>query len=144
MTNVIVHEWGYINTNQGRSSAEVLSHSIFSWSTFQPSCIWWLFQWDWNSQVQPQLASEGFTTWESREFSKKKVILHKSFISPSFPRCQLCVWVVALLPVLCLFHCGGVSPTISMPCCWSCALSKAFSFFSSSILRTKSKKKISL
>lgn len=30
-------------------------------------------------------------------------------------------------------HWGGVSPTISMPCCCNCALKRAFSFFSSSI-----------
>lgn len=38
---------------------------------------------------------------------------------------------------LCLVYCGGVSPTISMPCCWSCARSRAFSFFSSSIFITE-------
>lgn len=36
---------------------------------------------------------------------------------------------------LTLPHWGGVSPTISMPCCCSCALKSAFSFFSSSIWR---------
>lgn len=37
-------------------------------------------------------------------------------------------------------HWGGVSPTISMPCCWSWARSKAFSFFNSSISGTKKEK----
>lgn len=38
-------------------------------------------------------------------------------------------------------HWGGVSPTISMPCCWSCARSSAFSFFNSSIWRRTKKRK---
>lgn len=85
-------------------------------------------------------------------FTKKKAILHKSFfffvphiISLSFFHrvVPMSEWRRPSLLSVSLLHCGGVSPTISMPCCWSCARSKAFSFFSSSILRTK-KKKISL
>lgn len=61
-------------------------------------------------------------------------------ISPYFPPCQLYVWVGGAPPGSCrLFHCGGVSPTISMPCCWSWARSSAFSFFSSSILEEKNR-----
>lgn len=85
---------------------------------------------------------------EEDAYIKKEVILHKSlFVFFSSSRLLFhrfgCESGWRCLPpfVLSPLHWGGVSPTISMPCCWSCARSNAFSFFSSSILRTKKKKK---
>lgn len=66
---------------------------------------------------------------------EKKVILQQSvvvffMILPSFSH----LTDGASHPLdLSLAHWGGVSPTISMPCCWSWARSSAFLFLSSSI-----------
>lgn len=106
---------------------------------FLEALSWCFSQWNWNSQVQPHWLVKGLQPGNPGKgcVHREEVLLHKSvFHRLAFDSTASGARLSGNTPPpppFSLLHCGGVSPTISMPCCWSCARSSAFSFFSSSI-----------
>lgn len=158
MTNIVVHEWSYINTNkEGQQRVSFIASPTVKhpdkgeWASFLGAHFYSAAAGGYLNTIGKVKCSQNRLVKGSQPgnpgedaFTKNKVILHKVsrfFFLALFPTVSvICLSGCALRCSFGFIHCGGVSPTISMPCCWSCAWSNAFSFFSSSILNQRRKK----